>query len=258
MRTFIIGIFIIGICITLMNGISNKGNTMTLKTDKTIVLQCSKEAFALGEQIDIEVLYENNSSNPVTFRDPAKTWEVMLEVFNLSDSSTQRLPFGKIITKTNKFGIQSEAQEPADDITIKPKEVYQFTAPIYAQHLNIFSPNMYRMKVIDRTNDSVTLTSNELELTVEATNNSFKLLIAICSDENQSIDNREFSVSWLREFYPDFEYTVENPTKKQQSFNNKMINDVTVWWETAKDSPDLAKTIIAINTQAGIVPKEEQ
>jgi len=223
---------------------------------KSILLSNSKKEFALGEQICLEVKYQNIGNISFTFRDPAKTWEVMLEVVNLSDSSTQRLPFGKIISKIDTFGIRSEAQEPADDITIKPQEYYQFSPPIYKQHMNIFGPGIYQMKVIDCTNDDETVISNVMDITIEAKKVSFEYLITICSDDNQSIDNREFAVRWIKEIFPDFAYKLEDSTEKEKMLNEKMIEKSIEWWRRHKDNSDVSKNILSINTRAGIVPKK--
>ena len=74
---------------------------MSNESNKSIELHYSKDTVILGEEIQFFVTYHNRSSTSIAFRDPAKTWEVMFEVTQMSDSSIHRLPFGKILSKTS-------------------------------------------------------------------------------------------------------------------------------------------------------------
>lgn len=225
--------------------------------DVSIVLKVSKQEFALGENVSIDVTYRNDNDSNCIFRDPAKTWEVMLYVQKKSESQVHRFPFGKIISKTDSLGITSESVEPADDITIGPKEMYTFYPSTYGERLSIFDPGIYTLKVVDRTDDEATRNSNELEIIVKATEASFEMLLAICTDERNSQDNREFAVYWLRHFHSDFGYSVSASTEQQKELNKKMIIDMHAWWSENKGTSEVKKTIFLINKQAGIVNNKD-
>ncbi|MFW6254705.1 MAG: hypothetical protein ACOC41_07235 [Chitinivibrionales bacterium] len=230
---------------------------MTANANVKIILKSSKEVFSLGQPIELVVTYKNGGNSPVTLGDPAKTWEVMLTVNDLSDSLEHRLPFGKIFTETDEFGITSEFREPADDVIIEADEEYSFIPSTYAQHMNIFAPGLYILTVTDRTDDTVTKVSNDVNITIKAEQSSFHLLLSICTDEKQSIDNREFAVFWLRQYFPEFSYTVANPTSEQIALNQKAITGAKEWWDENRDSKEIEKRILFINTTAGVVEQSD-
>lgn len=225
--------------------------------DISIVLNCSKQEFFLGEDITIDVAYRNDNDSNYVFRDPARTWEVMLHVQKKTDNLVHRFPFGKIITKTDPVGIISQSREPAENINIQPKDMYTFYPSTCRDQLNVFDPGIYTLKVIDRTDDDVTRISNEFEIIVKATESSFEMLLAICTDKRYSQDNREFAVDWLSEFNSDFEYSVSSSTEEDDAQNKKMISDIRVWWHKCKNTPEVKEKFFLINKQAGVVKKNE-
>lgn len=247
-------ILIFAISFFLLGCSHYKGISMLNSNKKSIELHYSKESVILGEEIQFFVTYSNSSSSPDTIRDPAKTWEVMLEVTELSDSSVHRLPFGKILTKTSQHGIVSQCAEPADEIVIKPKDKYLFVPDTYKKHLNIFGPGMYQLRVIDRTHDEETLYSNELKFAVEVTDSSVEYLMVIFDDENQNINNREFAAKWIKSLYPDFSYELENLTDDQKKANAENIGKIHKWRESHPDDPELLMRIKSINAQASVIP----
>jgi hypothetical protein len=249
-------ILIFAISFFLLGCFHHKGISMLNSGKKSIELHYSKDSVILGEEIQFFVTYNNNSSSPDTFRDPAKTWEVMLEVTKLSDSSVDRLPFGKMFVKTSQQGIVSQYAEPAEEIVIKPKDKYLFVPDTYKKHLNIFGPGEYRLRVIDRTSDEETLSSNEIKFAVEVTESSVEYLMEIFSDESQSLDNRDFAGKWIKSLYPDFSYEMENLTDDQKKTNAQNIGKIRIWRESHPDDPELLMRIKVINSQAGVIPKE--
>ena len=219
--------------------------------DKSIEIICERKEYSLGQDIDIGVIYKNKTNSPISFRDPAKTWSVMLEVSDSSQNKAE-LPFGKVLSDTDA-GITSQFEEDADDILLDKNHTYKFMAPINKRYLFCFTPGEKRIRLNDFTRmDGKIISSNYIELKIKVTKDSFAYLTAILSDKTHSIENKIFAVEWLKEIKHDFEYVLENPTKDQKLKNEQMIKDSMNWWSKNKDSTAVDYIIGTINQKAGV------
>ena len=219
---------------------------MTEKTTRSIELHFSKQMVSLGEELKFMVTYHNHSDKTIEFKDPGKTWEVVLEFKNLNNNGMQRIPFGRILTDTSPDGLTSQSAEPADIIVLKPKQKYCFIPETFTRHADLFEPGKYQMRVIDRSNDLETLESNTIEIVVEVNRLSFENLVALYSDTEHTDHTKEFAWHWIKELNPEF---------KDSSLNisdSSILSKFLLKWQDAKNSPEITERIKLIHMQKGV------
>ncbi len=219
---------------------------------KKIEIRLCENDYMVGTLASIEVIYANGKNREISFRDPAKTWEVMLHIIGEKDEILQRLPFGKIIRKTNHFGLIRTLKEDADTITLMPGKQYKFKYDIHPGFLYIFHPGKYTFVVVDRADDAVTYTSNKIEVPVYFKMDSIPNLLNIVSNGDYTYESRLFCLEWLKKFDPDLDLNFKEPDKEEIISNKTKIEKFKIWWEENKNNEEIAAKITNFNRLTGL------
>ena len=222
--------------------------TDEITTKKQILIVTPTERFEVGESIPLTVKYINRTQAPMTFRDPAKTWEVKLAVSDASDVKTE-VPFGrKIYYKGENY--ERISIEDAEDVSLEPDESYAFDCDIGLRWPALFEPGRRTIRVVDYYDDAETVSSDNIFLLMVFSVESIDRLLNMAGNEESSVDARMFAARWIGEFYPEFRIAVENPTEDQEIENRQAIEAAREWWRTNRDTPETVAKIKEINKSA--------
>jgi hypothetical protein len=221
-----------------------------MNPQREIRLTMRQTRFAVGEAIPITVTYVNRGAQPLTFRDPAKTWEVGLSV-TASDGGVQRVQFGRLFRQN--FGQMSRMTlESADEITLEPEKEYAFECDAGERWPWLFPAGFYRLQVNDRTNDDFTLFSNEIDIAVVLTVKSVGRLLDLVADEKAELASRQYAADWIQRIYPPFLMHLTEPTPAQKLTNQEMLDVAGAWWRAHRGTTEVKEKIDAINKTAGV------
>jgi len=215
---------------------------------KQITISTSRSQYEVGGSIPLNISYLNPGEGKLTFRDPARTWEVKLAVWCQSTGEMQ-VPFGR------KFFYQGEnyqriSIEDADEISLNPGQRHTFEPDIGKRWVGLFPPGQLTVRIVDESDDSETVTSNSIELHIIFTPNSFVSLLNIVPDNDYSLDSRMFATHWVGQLYPGFRVYLQEPTEAQEAGNRRMVQDARNWWATNQQNPEVLKKIAEINMAA--------
>ena len=228
------------------------GNTMAVDDlGKVINIALLDEEFVVGGSIPLTIVYINRGNDTISFREPAKTWEVMLNVV-YADEEKEVVSFGRIFHKKVSGGIERTTIEDAETITLKNNEQYKFSYDISKRWPALFPPGKHLFFVLDRSDDAKTHRSNTVEICVYFDVSSISNLLGIVADKDISLDAGSFAVSWIRKFYPGFTIYLETPTEEQRVINKKIIQEFKTWWKANKNTEHVRNKIAEINTTAGL------
>jgi len=212
---------------------------------KQISLSISDTNHAVGGSIPISVTYTNQGNNPISFRDPEKTWEVKLKIIN-QNAEVNQAPFGRIFFYQGN-GFERTTIEEADDISLNPKQSHTFKIDAGNRWAKLFSPGWSILQVIDQSDDNEIIASNTAKLHIIFSDNSFINLLSIIANKNHSEDTRLFALDWIKKMYSDFIFYIHEPTNVEELSNHKMIQDAQNWWQINKRTPDVLNKIVEIN-----------
>lgn len=217
-------------------------------SNKQINITTLKKQYEAGGSIPIIVTYTNQGSEPISFRDPEKTWEVKLKVIN-QNAGEKQVPFGRIFFYQGN-GFQRTTIEDAKEISLNPGQSHTFNPDIGKRWVELFPPGQLTVRIVDKSDDSETVTSNSIELPIVFTPNSFVSLLNIVPDNDYSLDSRMFAVHWVGQLYPGFRVYLQEPTEAQEAANRRMVQDARNWWATNQQNPEVLKKIAEINMTA--------
>jgi hypothetical protein len=218
---------------------------MTTFTAKEIRVSLAQPKGVLGGPVVLEATYVNRGSQMLKFRDPAKTWEVMLAI-KLPDGSEQRAHFGRIFRRESG-GISMQVLEDADDVEIASGATHKFTEDLWQRWPALVRPGRSTLRVVDRTNDAQTATSNAVELFVAFTEESVPRLVDLARDEKASTEARQVAVDWLARLHSGLTLTLEHPTAEQSRANQAALDDFNAWWNANKGGKRTNEAIAQIN-----------
>jgi hypothetical protein len=214
-------------------------------SQKEIRASLAQQKVVLGEPIVLEAEYVNRGGQKLTFRDPAKTWEVML-VIKRPDGSEQRAHFGRILRR-NVGAVSRQVVEDAEEVELAPGAAHNFTEDIWRRWPALVRPGRSTLRVVDRTNDAHTVTSNAVELLVTFADDSVPRLVELARDEKAPTEAREVAVQWLTRLRPGLTLALEHPTAEQNRANQAALDDFTAWWGANKGGKSTSDAIARIN-----------
>jgi hypothetical protein len=220
---------------------------MSTSQTKEIRVSLEQPKVVLGGPIALDAAYVNRSSQKLTFRDPAKTWEVMLSI-KLPDGSDQRAHFGRII-RSNAGAVSRQIVEDAEDVELAPGATHQFTEDLWQRWPALIRPGRSVLRVVDRTSDRETITSNAIELFVAFTEESVPRLVRVARDEKGPTETRQVAIEWLARLRPGFSLALDHPTPEQVRANQATLDDFSAWWDANKTSKRSADAIAQINRE---------
>ena len=236
-------------------------------TSKTIhiALLDQAERFELGDPLSLIVKYFNASDGPISFREPAKTWEVRLavrrrpaqagakpgeEANGETEDDPQQPAFGRIILEEIPGEGSSYSVEPADVIELDPGQEYSFKEDIGRRWLDLFPPGIHEVKVIDESVDDERVESNQIDVAVTFAPDSFSRLLGVAASAEAPLDARAFAREWIRRFRPDFDLTLEDPSEAAAAENRRQIDAAREWWAANAGAPEVLEQIEVINRSA--------
>ena len=213
--------------------------------DKEIRLSLPRPRAVLGEPLVVEVAYVNRSNAPMSFRDPARTWEVMLSITD-SRGEAQRAPFGRIFRQA-AGGVSRNVVEDASEIELEPGSEHKFTVDAWNRWPALFHPGRFQLQVIDRSSDVQTFLSNTVELAIAVARESVPLLLKLAADEKAPAEARQAAVEGLARLRPALRIQTDDPTPAQVRKNAAALREFETWWAENKDSEAVAETMARIN-----------
>lgn len=220
---------------------------------RQITISVPDRAYEVAGSVPLTVTYTNSGATPVTFREPAKTWEVRLTV---TPRGGQRavVPFGRIFSYTTDTGITRRTIEDAEDIELAPGGKYTFEYDVGARWPELFPPGVHTVTVEDVTDDDQTVESNPVTVRVLLTEGSIASLLAIAASAEATGDSRLFAARWIREFVADFKLSVVDPTEEQRAANARMIDTARAWWAAHRSDAATAAKMKQLNDAARASP----
>ena len=214
-------------------------------SQKEIRVSLSQPKAVLGGAILLEAEYVNRGGQKLTFRDPAKTWEVMLAI-KLPDGSEQRAHFGRIFRRDTGT-VSRQVVEDAEEVELAPGAAHKFTEDVWQRWPGLVRPGRSTLRVVDRTSDAHTVTSNAIELLVTFTEESVPRLVELARDEKVPTELRQVAVQWLARLRPGLTLTFEHPTAEQTRANQAALDDFSAWWGANKGGKRTNEAIAQIN-----------
>ncbi|MCP4132919.1 MAG: hypothetical protein GY754_18285 [bacterium] len=225
------------------------------KGGKKITIIPVQDEFIVGEPVSVTVIYSNEGKKAVSFRDPVKTWEVMLYIDSLAPGGTEeelvtqhRLPFGKIIKKTGEFGLSYETREEAETITLKPGAEYRFQYDISYEAISIFGPGRYSLYVVDESK-STAIRSNKELVPVYFKRESVNLLVEMLTKEEAVYDTDSFSIGWLKKIHPALLVEPGDLAEQGAESRQKLSRIFRSWWDRNKNIKQVLQAIRNINNE---------
>jgi len=202
---------------------------------RTVALSAADKVYSLGGSIPLQIRYTNRSAGPVTFEEPAKTWEVQLGIHQ--GEVGMDLPFGKII-RTAERGKVRWSKEDAETIRLAAGASFEFSADAGARWPERFFLGKQSLQVKDLT-EQPALQSNVVEIRVEYTAETFPALLAILESPDHSEETKAFASRWVKRLYPTFDSTADSRER------------AAAWWEQNRESPQIRSILENINRSAG-------
>lgn len=216
-----------------------------MTTDNTkIVIGISEHMHSLGGSVVLTVRYVNHGKASVSFREPAKTWEVQLQVRRPSDDTTLRVAFGQIF-HTDHGGIQRQVIEDAETITLGPGEEHTFDSDVGLRWPELFAPGQTLLRVTDLTHDDGPL-SNEVRVNMAWDDATFPRLVTLAGDGQAPLASRRFAQQWIQRVHPSFHRTPEQD-EGEPPLTAQAVAATLAWWQEHRGDPDVIARIDRLN-----------
>jgi hypothetical protein len=206
----------------------------------------------LGAALVVEVVYRNAGPDPVQFREPAKTWEVMLAA-NHGDAPPELRPLGRILHRESG-GVSRQVLEPAQVVRLDPGGEHRFSFDVWERWPELIEPGKLRLRIVDQTKDSATAVSNRVEVRVLFAESSVPALLDLVRSDSSSPEAREFAARLLRQLRPDFEVVPEASTDADHAANRSAAAAFESWWSAHKADRTTKEIIARINGSAAVAP----
>jgi hypothetical protein len=213
-------------------------------TGKQIRIALRQAQFQLGEPILLEVVYVNRGNRPLSFREPARTWEVMLSVEAASGESNQ-VSFGRLM-HYQSGELSRVSIEDAQQIELLPGGEHRFSEELWMRWPELWKPGRTTLHVTDQSHDAETLRSNALAIDISFTFASVGYLLALVRHPTTSEHGRIIASEWLSRLHP-LDPFVAAPTGDQIARNAQTLDAWEHWWMQAREQPEVAAAIAAIN-----------
>lgn len=208
--------------------------------------------YFLGGPIELSTDYLNISDGPVSFREPAKTWEVQLQVKQNpeqnQDEEKLEAPFGQIFFYKRDDGFERRTIEEAKTINLQPNEKHNFVCDIGTRWPEMFVPGVNLVSVKDLTDDDFPLQSNQVQVQVVYDESTFPTLLALAGDGQTTIDARQFATTWIKKIYPEFELVVKTELSTWETEDNsKQIERAEKWWQANQNDTNILNQLKILN-----------
>jgi len=218
-------------------------------TKKEIVIAPEKVSCPLGGPVPLVVRYVNRTNGTLSFREPAKTWEVKLLV-GRPGAGPAEVPFGRIFVY--KSGdLERRTIEDAETIVLQPGGVHEFKYDVGRRWPELFVPGVNLVGIKDESDDAETVFSNKIEVRAAYDKSTFPLLLAIVADEQSTVDSCRFAAYWISRLYPGFEIATGAVTDEQRNENRKRIDLARAWWDAHGKDAETVKRIENLNREVG-------
>lgn len=216
----------------------------------------------LGHPLPLRVEFKNDGAETTTFREPPRTWELVLLVDPEGPGNTSQVSFGKLFYD-DYGGLKRHTIEQAAEISLEPGEVYAFVEDVGSRWPQLFSPGAKALQVIDR-RATLAAKSNVVSVQVVFTEASMPKLFEFAERPSSSTDpahkssedghvreTRQFAARWIAEIQPGFQLDPEamNATALQQ--NSAAVARARALWAKQAGSPEIRAKMDAINRSAG-------
>lgn len=223
------------------------GLTMAAEqSSQGITLSADATEFVVGGSIPVKLAYLNTTPNPVTFKEPLKTWEVQFRAARNATPEEDR-PFGKMSSYTTPGGVERRTVEAAKSVTLDPGKHVAYEYDVGARWPELFSPGQVRVSVIDLHGEPWRAASNELTWKVVFTAESVDHLLAILGSAKSTADAKHFAVYWLHTLNADFQFNLEHEDATAKKANQSALRKFKKWWGANRDSDAVAKQLAANN-----------
>jgi len=199
----------------------------------------------LGAALVIEVVYANRGTAPIEFREPAKTWEVMLITIH-DGGPAERLPLGRFVVRESD-GITDQVREPADTVSLAPGGEHRFSIDVWGRWPEQVEPGRLRLRIVDQTDDARTLVSNVVDVLVRFEETSVPALVELLRQEGADYEARALAVRLLGELKPGFQARLEVATDADRAANRASAAAFESWWAAHRSDKKVREAIARIN-----------
>jgi len=219
---------------------------VTSRTIKQIQITLPVHELYLGEAMPLEVVYANRGDRPLSFREPARTWEVMLAVTGPGGEAEQ-VSFGRLFY-TEQGDRSSVSIEPAQQIALAPGGEHRFHEDLWARWPELWQPGRTMLYVLDQSDDAHTLQSNAISLEISFSAASVLPLLALARSPDTRKGARIVAAEWLGRLHP-LDPFITAPTGDEVAANGRTLDAWEHWWTQSREQADVAATFAAINHQ---------
>ena len=201
-----------------------------------IELSSEQRIRSLGGTVPIIVRYSNVGKVPISFDEPAKTWEVHL-LIGRPKENPEELALGRIFY--HKSGEKEyQTAERAETITLAPGAHYEFAYDPGQKWPEYFVPGTSLLRIKDLTDADKPNFSNIVEVRVAYDKSTFPRLIEILKDEKSTADSKQFAERWIKRLHPGFDAARGGVLEAQ------------TWWTKHENDPQTIKQVEELNRAA--------
>ncbi|MBI3776147.1 MAG: hypothetical protein HY273_11455 [Gammaproteobacteria bacterium] len=216
------------------------------QSSQGITLSADATEYVVGGAIPVKLAYLNTTPNPVTFKEPLKTWEVQFRAARNATPPEDR-PFGKMSSYTTPAGVERRTVEAAKPVTLDPGKQAAFEYDVGTRWPELFSPGQVRVSVVDLHGEPWRTVSNELTWKIIFTAESVDHLLAILGSAKSTADAKHFAVYWLHTLDTDFQFNLEHDAVEIKKANQAALKKFKKWWVANRDSDAVAQLLAANN-----------
>lgn len=246
--------------------LSGQATTTTNAMAISIHISLEAEQAQLGHPIPLRVEFKNEGSSAVTFLEPARTWELALQV-GRPDGAPEgtAAPFGKIFY-TNYNGLERRSVEDAAEVSLAPGETHYFLEDVGTRWPHLFGPGTHRLRVINRI-DPGEIASNVVSVQVLLAEASVPKLFEFAerslgehSSTNQSSEDgmvvatRRFAAEWIAYLLPGFELDPTAAGPEAEAKNHATVAEARAAWARQQRNPEMFEKIKLVNRRASQSP----
>ena len=201
----------------------------------TIELSSEQTVRSLGGTIPLVVKYSNVSREPISFEEPAKTWEVHL-LIGQPKETPEEVALGRIFYH-KRGDLEYQTAEKAETITLSPGAHYEFACDPGQRWPELFVPGTNLLRIKDLTDADKPVFSNVVEVRVAYDKSTFLKLVEILKDEKATVDSRQFAERWIKRLYPGFDLA------RGGAF------EARTWWTKHENDPQTTKQMEELNRE---------
>ncbi len=219
-----------------------------MEGEDLMLMKFSNTIYNLGETVPAEIQYRNNTSAQIKMENPAKSFEIIMHVFDSTNSEELNYTMGKIqVTVMDKAADQySKSIPPKEMVTIEADSSLNFVSDLNDRLY--LHPGSFTCWVAE--GDSV---SNKVTIVVRFMRESVPPLTQTLRDVDASYGRREWAMGLLQKIYPrlklDLPYDEDSPAvrKEKESKISAMVAEFINWWHDNQNSDKIEMLIQSAN-----------